>query len=123
MVEYVKFKGEKLPVRVSYHALSKYKEETGVEFDEKSMSGSNSFKMFEPIFFYSLESGHRAIGEKMLIKRKEMFEVLEECFMQFAKILPKFFPDSDDIEKKTVAPAVGNRQQRKAAEKGKKGAN
>ena len=33
MVEFIKYKKEKLPVRVSYYALSEYKNETGEELD------------------------------------------------------------------------------------------
>lgn len=118
MVEYITFNEEKLPVRVSYYALSEYKNETGEEFSEDGMGSSTNLKMFEPIFFYSLVSGHRATGKEMKVKRDEMFEILEECFMEFANILPKFFPSSN--EKKKSAPAVGNRLQKRAAEKSKK---
>ena len=117
MVEYLKFKDKKLPVRISYYALSQYKKETGSDFDEKSVSGGFDLEMFEPIMFFSIESGSRALGEKMPIKRKDMFEVLEECFMDFANLMPKFFPDKSDLEKKDQAPAVGNRQQRREAKK------
>ena len=118
MVEFITYKKEKLPVRVSYYALSEYKNETGEEFDNSVEGNKHNLKMFEPIFFYSLESGHRAIGREFTINRKtDMFDILEECFMDFANVLPKFFPK---LEKKKSAPAVGNRQQRKAAEKDKK---
>lgn len=110
MVEYLKYKDKQVPVRISYYALSEFKKETGSEFDDTS--GSIDLAMFEPILFYSIESGCRATGEKMPFKREDMFDILEECFMEFASIMPKFFP-----EKKGEALIMGNRQQRRTTEK------
>jgi hypothetical protein len=119
MVEFIEYKEEKLPIRISYHALAEYKRETGKDFDKSFASeGGIPMEMFEPLLFYSIESGFRAIGKEMKFDRKkDSFELLEECFFQFTEVITKFFPSEDQIAKKKVAPAVGNRQQRREAEK------
>jgi len=122
MVTYLDFKDKKLPIRISYFALTEYKKETGAEFDDKIAGNAlQEIDMFEPILYFSLVSGHRAIGEEMKIERHsaEMFEVLEDCFLQFLNILPKYFPNAEQLNegKKESAPAVGNRSQRRAGAK------
>lgn len=119
MVEYLVNGDKKYPVRVSYHALSMFKKETGSDFD--SAAGENSINIIEPLLYYAIESGCKAVGEKFTLKRKsdEFFELLEDQFMSFANLIPKFFPSDDELKKKDAAPGTGNRKQRREIAKTK----
>jgi hypothetical protein len=120
MVKHFEFKGEKVPIRISYYALTNFKKETGTDWDEldKKEEKSQDLGVYEPLFFYGIESGHRAEGKEFKFVREDMFEIMEESFMEIIKLLPMFFPDEEELKaKKKVAPAVGNRAQKKMAKK------
>ena len=122
MVEYINYEGESLPVRIQYYALMKFKGETGKSFDEmKAVAkkgtdktaavelGLDEFEILEPLLYYALVSGHKKINpeKEFTIKRKEAFNILEECFLEFAALLPKFFPTEEDV---TGADEPGKKQ-------------
>ena len=114
MIEYITYKKEKLPVRIAYYALMKFQGETGKSFDDmKAIAkkgdneeaieslGLDEFEIMEPLLYYSLVSGHKATTpeKEFKFKRHEAFDILEECFLEFANLLPKFFPNEEEIEK------------------------
>jgi len=95
-VEYVTYKRKKLPVKVGYYALKRMQKAHGVSMD--AIQGDLS--LYEPLLFYSLERGHKIEGKEFNFKLEDMEDVLEECFFEFVTILPSFFPDAKDLEKK-----------------------
>lgn len=119
MIEYINYKKKKLPVRIQFYALMKFKAETGKSFDEmKEIAkeddtktvmeslGLDEFGLMEPLLYYSLISGHKAITpeKEFPFIRENAFDILEECFLEFVDLLPKFFPAEEEI-KKTVTGA------------------
>ena len=85
MVEYITYKGLKHPIRVSYYALKKIKEETGKDLD------NFDFEFLEPLLHYALIAGYKAENLNCPFKREDIEFVLDEAMSDFIKLLPKFF--------------------------------
>ena len=68
----------------------------------------------EPMLYYSILSGFKAIKKECTISRNDMEDVLDECLFDWIEMFPKFFPEN--IQKKVE----GNRQQRRLTAKQKK---
>lgn len=93
MVEYINYKKKKYPVRISYYALKMFKKETGKSFEE--MDNNMEMDVYETIIYYSLVSGARADEEELDLTKEDMVDVLDECFMDFVKLVTKFFPSPE----------------------------
>ena len=98
-VGYITFKKEQYPVRLSYRAIKNIRARTGkgIEMAEGDMA------MYETILYYSLVSGHKYTDTVMKLTEEQMEDVLDECFYEFVKILPQFFPnpvEEPDAKKK-----------------------
>ena len=95
MVEYITYKKEKLPLLVSYRVGKYYKKETGKNISD------NEFDSIETLLFLALESGFRYEDKEFKYKKEDMEFILDECFTEFNKLLPSFFPNEDvSIDKK-----------------------
>jgi len=118
MVEYIEYKKKKYPVRVSYFALKKVREETGEDFTKAIQSaqedGGVNFDMsiYESMLYYALIAGAEATDTKMELKKEKMEFVLDECFIDFINLMQKFFPQ-EMIDGKKIAPGK-NRQQKRS---------
>lgn len=89
MIEYITYKKKQYPIRLSYLALKKFKQETGKDFEKLD---DNDIEIYETMLFYALESGGKAMDTPNPFKREIMEEILDECFFDFVKLVPKFFP-------------------------------
>lgn len=117
MLEYITYKKEKYPVRVLYRALVGFEQETGIDFNELTTGGQKmELKHWEPLLYFSLISGHKAVEKEMPFKREDMPDLLDECFFEFVRIVPKFMPKEEDIEQGKKEP---NRQQRRLEKRSK----
>lgn len=114
MIEYITYKNEKYPVRISYLAIMGLKKDTGKGLEDISEMDE---KIIESLLFHSLKSGAKAEGNEMPFKKTDIVDILEECFMEFVVIIPKFFPEG---EVKSVKKPQPNRQQRRKAAPKKK---
>lgn len=88
MIEYIKYKKEKLPIRISYTALKHLKTELGKDL---SSINEGDLAMYETLLFYGLKSGFRAEEKKFELTMEDMEDVLDECFTEFIEIMPRFF--------------------------------
>ena len=137
MVEFIHYNNKKYPIRIQYYALVKFKAETGESFDslqkaalkakedgsdmDLSKLDLDEFSMMEPLLYYSLVSGLKAIDKKakLDLERDDMFDVLEECYMEFVGTFSKFFADEKGAEDTGKKPMTV-RQQKRIVEKKKK---
>lgn len=144
MIEYLEYRKNKLPIRIKMFALQKYEEEMGESWDEaqariqdKPPSITEVMKMYEPILFYGLKAGARAVNRvKVMVPwfdddgreievelsrdSKEILEdMLDECMEQLTGLFKKFFPEQEavDLEKK---PMPSRAQRREKARQDKK---
>lgn len=92
MIKFITYKAEQLPVRVGYFALKMIKEKTGKSITNLKELDDDSFTIYETLIFYALMSGYRAIEKPFPFKEEDMENVLDECFFEFVKIIPEFFP-------------------------------
>lgn len=87
-------------MRVSYFALKNVKSDTGKTVEE---AGDN-MEVYESLLWYSLVSGHRFEQKDLALRREDMEDVLDHCFFEFTRAIPKFFarPEegTDDRKKK-----------------------
>lgn len=93
MVEYITYKGKKYAFRVSYYALKKTVDELKEKGIDSSMNNilNGDLSVYEPLLYYSLVSGAKAVGKELDLKREDIVDVLDECFLEFTQKLPRFF--------------------------------
>ncbi len=101
MVEYINYEGRELPVRISYYVLKMFKKEKGVSISDLSQKDTD-VEVYESLLYYGLVSGHKA--DKIPLPKEvcpeNMEDILDECFMEFMALMPKFFPDEEGKKKK-----------------------
>lgn len=88
IVQYITFKGEKWPVRISYYSIKKFQEETGKSIEELD----KDISLLEVLLWYGLIAGHTAEQKPMTLKREDMEFILDESMNEFNSILLSFFP-------------------------------
>ena len=89
-MNYLTFKGEKYPVRVSYYALKQYQVETGKGIESIDEDLSN----LEILLYYSLVAGCKAEDKELPLKKEDMEFFLDESLTEFNEILLGSFPDA-----------------------------
>ena len=89
-MDYLSFKGQKYPVRVSYYALKQYQVETGKGIESIDEDLTN----LETLLYYSLVAGAKAEDKKLPLKKEDMEFFLDESLTEFNQILIGSFPDA-----------------------------
>lgn len=90
MIEYIEYKKEKYPVRLSYRVFKGMKKDIG-EVDFKKLQSLDS-EVIETMLWYGLQSGCKHEGVELPFTKEDMEDILDECFFAFIKLIPKFFP-------------------------------
>jgi len=88
-MDYLTYKKEKWPLRVSYYALKQYQLETGKGIEALEEEISN----LEILLHYSIVAGCRATDKEFTLKREDMEFLLDESLTEFNEILTGSFPD------------------------------
>ena len=114
-VEYVTIKGKKHPVKLGYNAFKKLQKQHDISIDEIS---SLHWEYYEPALFYALEQGALLEGKEFKFTMEDMESVLEECLWEFVGVMPRFFPDVEELTKSLAAtgkkPPTGQTRKAKA---------
>lgn len=105
-VKHITYQGKKLPVRVSYYALTKFKEENeGISFDKikDQIDVSDSLAVipyYKILIWHSLVAGHHASDTELLIDReKDMDFLIDESLDQFVEVLSAMMPKQAEEKK------------------------
>jgi hypothetical protein len=93
-VEYIKYKGEKLPIKLGYYTMKMMQQEHGVSMEGDTQGDISSY---EPMLYYALKQGHKVEGKEFKYEMEDMVDILDDCFFEFVALIPKFFPT--DLEK------------------------
>jgi hypothetical protein len=88
LVEYITYRGEKFPVRISYYCIKKFQEETGKSIEELD----KDISLLEVLLYHGLVAGAKAENVPMTLKKEDMEFVLDESMNEFNEILMSFFP-------------------------------
>lgn len=91
MVKSIRYKSKEYPLRISYYALKKLGNEKGIKITDMD-TDSFAPEMMEALLFYGLESGAKADGKTLDLKREDMEDMLDEVFFEFVGMIPEFFP-------------------------------
>ena len=86
-MDYINYKNEKWPLRVSYYALKQYQIETGKGIETLEDDISN----LEILLHYALIAGCKADDKELTLKREDMEFMLDESLTEFNKILTGSF--------------------------------
>lgn len=92
-VEHIKYKNKRLPVKMGYRALKMMQKEHGVSMEQIQ----GDIALYEPLLFYSLETGHKVEKKEFTFTMEDMEDMLEEVFFDFVALIPKFFPDAEKL--------------------------
>lgn len=115
MVEFITFKKEKYPIRLSYRAIKALKAHDG--FDVVAFSkGDFDFGILEVLLWQGLVSGHKSEEKELTLSQDQMEDVLDECWTDFIKLIPKFF---NQIKVKAGEDKKGNEQSESSQEENK----
>ena len=92
-MDYITYKKEKLPIRVSYYALKQYQKETGKDLSDLDENLEN----LEILLYHSLIAGHKSENKEMILPREEMEFILDESMGQFNAVIISSFPTPDQL--------------------------
>jgi len=84
MVEYINYKGEKLPIRIAWSTM------------KKLASTDDKIDVLELMLWYGLISGHVAETKELKIEQKEVEFILDESIVEFKEIVKKATKKLDD---------------------------
>lgn len=88
-VEHVSYNGKRLPVKLGYYALKMLQKDHGISME--NMDGS--LEMYEPLLYYALKQGFKIEKKEFKFEMEDMVDILDDCFFEFAALIPKFFPE------------------------------
>jgi len=92
MIRYLKYKGEDLPIRVSYYALKHLKLDLGRTLSTED--DGTDYEVYETLLYYALKKGFEKEGKEMPYEKGEQIEdIMDEVYFDFLKLVPEFFED------------------------------
>lgn len=99
MTHYLNFQGKKLPVRISYYALTRFMQETGgtmesIAGDPKKNIGPDLMKL-EVLLWYSLEAGAEIENKPLEIDRSKVPFIMDQNTAEFSKVLHDYIAQGD----------------------------
>jgi hypothetical protein len=89
-MDFITYKNEKWPLRVSYYALKQYQIETGKGIETLEDDIAN----LEILLHHSIVAGCKAENKACTLTRADMEFMLDESLSDFNKILTGSFPDA-----------------------------
>jgi len=90
-MDYLNYKGNKWPLRVSYYALKQYQQETGKGIETLEEDITN----LEILLHYAIEAGCKAENKLFSLTRSDMELILDESMNDFNTILIDSFDPSN----------------------------
>ena len=84
---------ETFPIRISYRVLKKVKNITGKGL---SKIDDEDYPAYEALLWCAIEEGHKVEGVPNPYSKDQMEEVLDSVFNEFIKIIPLFFPKTEE---------------------------
>ena len=99
MVKFLNYKEEKLPIKLGYKALKYLRQEDKIDISQLDPTkGELDLSIFEKVLWHALVSGHQSEGKVLGLEKEQMEDVLDECFTEFTRAIPEFFPKVDKGE-------------------------
>ena len=93
IVQYISYKGEKLPLRISYYAIKMFQQETGKEIEELE----SDISLLEVLLWHGLVAGHKVENKPLTLKKEDMEFILDESLDEFNSAMMSFFPVSTGV--------------------------
>ena len=94
-MQYITYKKENLPVKISYSALKNtinhHRKETGDQLDLQNIMAAG-IDIYEPLLFYGLRAGYKAEEKEFPWKIEDMEFILDDCLMEFIQAVSASFP-------------------------------
>jgi hypothetical protein len=94
MIEFITYKKEKHPIRISYYVLLMAQKESGLALEDID----KNFEAQQTILWYALIAGHKMADKEMTLKREDMIWVLDESYLEFQKALIGFARSIVDMQ-------------------------
>lgn len=92
-VQYLNYDGKKYPVKLGHYSLRLFQQEHGASLED----AQKDMKLFQHLIWKALNQGARKTKEELDLEFEDMVDVLDECMIEFALAIPKFFPSQEDI--------------------------
>ncbi len=98
-MQYLKYKEDYLPVKISYSALKRtmeyHEKETGNKLNLQNIMTAG-LVIYEPLLYYGLVAGHRAEERDLPYKIEDMEIILDDCLMEFIQLVAASFPTENE---------------------------
>lgn len=87
-VEFITYNEKRYPVKLGIYSLMLLQTKDGITLEDIEVNP----ELYKPVLFLALQQGARITKETLDIKEDDMDLVLDECFVEFNLLFPKFFP-------------------------------
>lgn len=104
MVNFINYSGKQYPVTMGYYALMMLKQETGKDLDLRNMTWEDCVTLL----FYSLKLGAQIENQPFTMTKEDITPMLNECFVDFMKLIPQSFPALTEEETKSFQKGRGD---------------
>ena len=106
MVQYLNYKGQKIPFKVGFQTLAKWQEETKETFDKIDALEENLI-LLEPLLWYAIISGCREEGMKSPFEQREEFsDAMEYIWEEFLTKHKDFIQGEEEAKVRTQEKKV-----------------
>jgi len=101
MIHIINFQGKKLPVRISYYALTRFMQETGGTMadivSEPGKINPGDLIKLETLLWFSLEAGAEIEGKPLEITRDKVAFVMDQNTAEFSEILKEYINSNNQV--------------------------
>lgn len=88
-IEFITFNKKKYPVKLGIYSLMILQNRDGISLEDINTNP----EVYEPVLFMALQQGAKMEKQELDLELEDMPLVLDECFIEFTSLFPKFFPE------------------------------
>lgn len=99
-MEFITYKEEKIPIRVSYYAIKHFTADTGKSIEDIDQD----YGLLEVLFWYAMEAGYKAEDKANPFTRDKVEVILDEVLGQFVEVFGNSFTDLGATPSTTTKP-------------------
>ena len=92
-VQYLQYYDKKYPIKLGHYSLRLFQQEHNASLAE----AQEDMVLFQHLLFLALKQGARIEKQDLDLVMEDMVDMLDECMIDFAMAIPKFFPTKGDI--------------------------
>jgi len=92
-VQFLTYYDKKYPIKLGHYSLRLFQQEHNASIAE----AQEDMRLFQHLLFLALNQGARIEKQELDLELEDMVDMLDECMIDFALAIPKFYPSKEDI--------------------------